>query len=62
MALMSVAGEHAKKDMTGYQPDGWKSILTGQGFTCEAALKATTEIPEIADVCLDHLNTAFSPF
>jgi sirohydrochlorin cobaltochelatase len=60
--LMSVAGEHAKTDMTGDQPDSWKSILTGKGFTCETILKGTAEIPEIVDVWLDHLNTAFSHF
>lgn len=60
--LMSVAGEHAKKDLTGDRPDSWKSILTGKGFTCEATLKGTAEIPEIVDVWLDHLNTAFSYF
>jgi sirohydrochlorin cobaltochelatase len=60
--LMSVAGDHARNDMAGAEKDSWKSILTERGFTCEAILKGTAEIPEIVDVWLDHLNTAFSHF
>jgi sirohydrochlorin cobaltochelatase len=60
--LMSVAGDHAKNDMAGAEKDSWKSILTERGFTCEPILKGTAEIPEIVDVWLDHLNTAFSHF
>lgn len=60
--LMSVAGDHAKNDMAGAEKDSWKSILTERGFTCEAILKGTAEIPEIVDVWLDHLNAAFSHF
>jgi sirohydrochlorin cobaltochelatase len=58
--LMSVAGDHAKNDMAGNEPDSWKSILTEKGFTCEPILKGTAEIPEIVDVWLDHLKSAFS--
>jgi sirohydrochlorin cobaltochelatase len=60
--LMSVAGEHAKSDMAGDEPDSWKSILTEKGFKCESILKGTAEIPEIVDVWLDHLKSAFSHF
>jgi len=60
--LMSVAGEHAKNDMAGDEPDSWKSILTEKGFKCESILKGTAEIPEIVDVWLDHLKSAFSHF
>ena len=60
--LMSVAGEHAKNDMAGDEPDSWKSILTEKGFKCESILKGTVEIPEIVDVWLDHLKSAFSHF
>ena len=57
--LMSVAGDHAKNDMAGNEPDSWKSILTEKGFKCEPILKGTAEIPEIVDVWLDHLKSAF---
>jgi sirohydrochlorin cobaltochelatase len=60
--LMSVAGDHAKNDMAGDEEDSWKSILTGKGFKCEPILKGTAEVPEIVDVWLDHLKSAFSHF
>jgi sirohydrochlorin cobaltochelatase len=60
--LMSVAGDHAKNDMAGDDKDSWKSILTSKGFKVETILRGTAEIPEIVDVWLDHLRSAFSHF
>ena len=58
--MMSVAGDHAKNDMAGNEPDSWKSTLTREGFQCESILKGTAEYPEIVEVWLDHLRTVFS--
>ena len=58
--MMSVAGDHAKNDMAGDEPDSWKSILTREGFTCESMLKGTAEYPEIVAVWLDHLRAVYS--
>jgi len=60
--LMSVAGDHAKNDMSGDEPQSWKSILTEKGFKVESVLRGTAEIPEIVDVWLDHLKSALSHF
>jgi sirohydrochlorin cobaltochelatase len=60
--LMSVAGDHAKNDMAGDEEDSWRSILTAKGFKVEPILRGTAEIPEIVDVWLDHLKSAFSHF
>jgi sirohydrochlorin cobaltochelatase len=60
--LMSVAGDHAKNDMSGDDPHSWKSILTEKGFKVEPVLRGTAEIPEIVDVWLDHLKSALSHF
>jgi sirohydrochlorin cobaltochelatase len=60
--LMAVAGEHAKNDMAGDDPDSWKSILTSRGFKVEPILRGTAEITEIVDVWLDHLKAAVSQF
>jgi sirohydrochlorin cobaltochelatase len=60
--LMSVAGEHARKDMAGDEPDSWKSTLTKTGLTCEVILKGTADYPEIVNVWLEHLRTVFSHF
>ncbi len=54
--LMSVAGDHAKKDLAGDEPDSWKSILTQNGYQCEPILKGTADYPEIVEVWLDHLR------
>jgi sirohydrochlorin cobaltochelatase len=56
MPFMAVAGDHARNDMAGEEPDSWKSILTKKGIACEAVLKGTAEYPEIVDIWLDHLR------
>ncbi len=58
MPFMSVAGDHAKNDMAGDDPDSWKSILESLGFRCEAVLKGMAEYPEIVEIWLDHLKNA----
>jgi sirohydrochlorin cobaltochelatase len=60
--LMSVAGEHARKDMAGDAPDSWKSVLTKNGFKCEVFLKGTADYPEILNVWLEHLRAALAHF
>ncbi len=58
MPFMAVAGDHARNDMAGDEPDSWKSILVKKGYECEVVLKGTAEYPEIVEVWLDHLRTA----
>jgi sirohydrochlorin cobaltochelatase len=60
--LMSAAGDHAKNDMAGDEPDSWKSILTRNGYQCESILKGTADYPEIVEVWLDHLQTVLANF
>ncbi|MBI5589984.1 MAG: sirohydrochlorin cobaltochelatase [Deltaproteobacteria bacterium] len=60
--MMSVAGDHAKNDMAGDEPDSWKSILTRNGYQCESILKGTADYPEIVEVWLDHLRTVLTHF
>jgi sirohydrochlorin cobaltochelatase len=60
--LMSVAGDHARNDMAGDEPDSWKSILTRNNYQCETILKGTADYPEIVAVWLDHLRTVLSHF
>ncbi len=62
MPLMSVAGNHARQDMAGPEPDSWKSILEKQGIQCVPVLKGTAEYPEFVDIWVDHLRTAFGNF
>ena len=62
MPFMAVAGDHARNDMAGDEPDSWKSVLGKKGYTCEAVLKGTAEYPEIVDVWLDHLRAVLAHF
>jgi sirohydrochlorin cobaltochelatase len=57
-----VAGDHARNDMAGDKPDSWKSILSKDGFTCEAVHKGTAEYPEIVNVWVDHLRPLIAHF
>ena len=62
MPFMSVAGDHAKNDMAGDEPDSWKSILTQQGFDCRVVLKGTAEYDAYVNLWIDHLKGPLSHF
>jgi sirohydrochlorin cobaltochelatase len=62
MPFMAVAGDHARNDMAGDKPESWKSILTKDGFSCEAVLKGTAEYPEIVDIWVEHLRSVLDHF
>jgi sirohydrochlorin cobaltochelatase len=59
--FMSVAGEHARKDMAGVEPDSWKSVLAQNGYDCEPVFTGTAEYPEMVAIWLDHLRAAMAP-
>lgn len=56
--FMSVAGDHARNDMAGPEEDSWKSTLEADGIICVPVMKGMAEIPEIADIWVDHLRDA----
>jgi sirohydrochlorin cobaltochelatase len=56
--FMSVAGDHARNDMAGPEADSWKSVLEADGIETVSVLKGMAEVPEIADVWVDHLRDA----
>jgi sirohydrochlorin cobaltochelatase len=58
--FMTVAGEHARKDMAGDSPESWKSVLSQKGITSENIMTGIAEYPEIVDIWLDHLREALS--
>ncbi len=60
--FMLVAGDHARNDMAGDEPDSWKSILKANGIEAVPVLKGTGENPQIVDVWVDHLKAAFGHF
>jgi sirohydrochlorin cobaltochelatase len=58
--LMTLAGEHARKDMAGDGPGSWKSVLAKNGIDSEPILTGLAENPDAVAVWLDHLEEAFS--
>jgi sirohydrochlorin cobaltochelatase len=62
MPFMSVAGDHAKNDMAGDEPDSWKSILTAAGYGCDTILKGTAEYDVFVDIWVDHIAGSLGHF
>ncbi len=60
--FMAVAGDHAVNDMAGDEPDSWKSVLEQEGYTVEAILRGTAEIPDVVQIWVDHLKIAVAHF
>lgn len=60
--LMAVAGDHARNDMAGDEPESWKSMLKKEGIESVPVLVGTAEIPEIVAVWLDHVKAAYAHF
>lgn len=58
--FMIVAGDHAKNDMAGDDPDSWYRQFAAAGFQVEAALKGLGEYPGIRRLLVDHLRAADS--
>ncbi len=58
--LMTLAGEHVRKDIAGNEPGSWKSVLAGNGIESEPVLTGLAENPDAVAVWLDHLEEVFS--
>lgn len=58
--LMTVAGDHTRKDMAGETPESWNSVLAGKGIRCEAVFTGLAECPEITGIWMDHLAEIFN--
>jgi sirohydrochlorin cobaltochelatase len=54
--LMLTAGEHARVDMAGPQPDSWCSRLTAAGFAPTPVLEGLGELPQVRQLYADHLR------
>lgn len=62
LPFMSVAGDHAKNDMAGDEPDSWKSILSDAGIHCRTVMKGTAEVDSFVDIWLSHLKDVLNHF
>lgn len=56
--FMLVAGDHARNDLAGDGADSWASRLRSEGFEVETHLYGLADLPEIADLFLDHTRKA----
>jgi len=60
--LMSVAGDHARNDMSGNEADSWKSMLTEAGIESVPLLKGMGEYDGFVDIWMDHLKAVMKHF
>lgn len=54
--FMIVAGDHARNDMAGDEPDSWYSQFCGAGFPVDICLKGLGEYPGIRDIFIQHIK------
>lgn len=52
-------GKHVLDDMCGDKPTSWKSQLESMGYACIADLTPLGELPEIGDILVEHIKTAY---
>lgn len=55
--FMIVAGDHAKNDMAGDDPESWYSQFKEVGYEVEAVIKGLGEYPGIRKILVNHLKS-----
>ncbi len=60
--LMTVAGDHARNDMSGDKEDSWKSILSKAGITSVPVLKGLAEYDNVVEIWIEHLKQVYAQF
>ena len=56
--FLFVAGDHAKNDMAGDEPDSWKSQLISLGYEVHCHLKGFGEYPQVHALFVKHAQNA----
>ena len=56
--LMIVAGDHAKNDMAGDEPDSWRTIISQKGYEVQTVLKGLGEYESIRHIFVEHAKAA----
>lgn len=54
--FLMVAGEHAKKDLSGDQEDSWRCIFQREGYEVVCVLRGLGEYQEIRDLLTEHIE------
>jgi sirohydrochlorin cobaltochelatase len=57
--LMVVAGDHARNDMAGPEPDSWRSLLIDKGLEVEVRLSGLGSLDSWADIYVENLKTLY---
>lgn len=58
--FMIVAGDHAKHDMDGNDPDSWRSQIENAGFPTQCHLKGLGEYAAIRRLFISHIQDAIT--
>lgn len=58
MPFMLVAGDHARNDMAGDEPQSWKTILQNEGFAVTTRLVGLGEMEKIRQLYVAHAQEA----
>lgn len=58
--LLAMAGEHARNDLFGDEPDSWKNIITKSGRECKALRIGLLDIPAVRNIWFAHLDEALA--
>ncbi|MDO5015411.1 MAG: sirohydrochlorin cobaltochelatase [Eubacteriales bacterium] len=58
LPLMLVAGDHARNDMIGDEPDSWRNVLTQQGWQVSYKLRGLGELPAIREIFVQRAKAA----
>ena len=52
------AGDHAKNDLAGDEPDSWKSMLEAEGYQVSCVLRGLGENPGVRALFAAHAEAA----
>lgn len=57
MPFMVVAGEHARNDLAGEEPDSWASRLRQAGYEVQPTIQGLGELPAIGKIFVQHTRS-----
>lgn len=58
--FMIVAGDHARNDMAGDDPESWRCQFEAAGFEVECCLKGLGEYPAVQEIFIRHIREIIS--
>lgn len=58
--LLAIAGDHAKNDIGGDEPDSWKNVFAAAGLKSSVEMAGLAQNPNVLAVWLAHLDAAMA--